>query len=316
MQIDVIGVPLDFGAGRRGVDMGPSAIRYAGLCPGLAALAHEVSDLGNLAVPVAETCVPGDPHVKYLEPIVDVARRLAAAVANSIAQGHVPLVLGGDHSLSLGSIAGAARDRQIGLVWLDAHGDFNTPATTPSGNIHGMPLATLLGYGDERLRTLNGLQGAGPKLDPHHVVLVGTRDLDNRERELLEQAGATVFSMETIDRRGICETMERARDLAGQARDGIWLSLDIDGVDPTFAPGVGTAVPGGLTFREAHLAVELLGDTGRLIGMDLVEVNPILDRENQTGALAVKLALSAFGKRIWRLDEAVAAGATVAQVGA
>lgn len=300
MNIDLIGVPLDFGAGRRGVDMGPSAIRYAGLRQGLEVLGHVVRDLGNLPVPLAETCQPGDPHLKYLDVIVDVGERLAAMVDESMQAGHVPLVLGGDHSLALGSAAGAARERKLGLIWLDAHGDSNTGDTTPSGNIHGMPMATLLGYGDERLRTLHGAQHPGPKFDPRNVVLVGIRDLDDGERRLLREADVHVFSMEQIDRIGICEAMEQATELATRGTDGVWLSFDIDGVDPTFAPGVGTPVPGGLTMREAHLAVELIAETEQLIGMDLVEVNPILDSENKTGALAVRLALSAFGKRVWR----------------
>jgi arginase len=300
MEIDLIGVPLDFGAGRRGVDMGPSAIRYAGLRPGLEALKHAVRDLGNVDVPVAETCPPGEPCLKYLEPIVDVARRLADTVARSVDAGHVPLTLGGDHSLALGSVMGAARGRKLGLIWIDAHGDFNTAETTPSGNIHGMPLAAIAGYGDERLVTLKGQEPAGAKIAPANIAIVGVRDLDPDERALLEAAGVAVFSMEAVDRLGMWETMRRAVAVAGRGTDGLYLSLDLDAVDPVFAPGVGTPVPGGLTFREAHLAVELVADTGRLVGMDLVEVNPILDVQNGTGLLAVQFALSAFGKRIWR----------------
>ncbi len=300
MNIDLIGVPLDFGAGRRGVDMGPSAIRYAGLRTGLESLGHSVEDLGNVEVPVAETCTPGDPHLKYLDPIVAVARQLAETVAKSIARGHIPLTLGGDHSLSLGSVMGAARGRKLGLIWLDAHGDFNTAATTISGNIHGMPLAAIAGYGDERLVTLDGMMPSGPKIAPSNIAIVGTRDLDADERSLLEQAGVAVFSMEAIDRLGMCETMHRAIRIAGRGTDGIYLSLDLDAIDPLYAPGVGTPVPGGLTFREAHLAVEMVDDTGKLVGMDLVEVNPILDTRNATGKLAVELALSSFGRRIWR----------------
>ena len=303
MQIDLIGVPLDFGAGRRGVDMGPSAIRYAGLRLGLEGLDHAVQDLGNVEVPVMETCPPGDPCLKYLDPIVDVARRVADVVAGSIERGHVPVTLGGDHSLALGSVTGAARGRRLGVIWLDAHGDFNTAATTPSGNIHGMPLAAIAGYGDERLVTLKGGAPTGAKVSPANIAIVGARDLDGAERALMEQAGVAVFSMEAIDRLGMWETMRRAVAVASRGTDGIFLSLDLDGVDPLFAPGVGTPVPGGLTFREAHLAVELVADTGKLIGLDLVEVNPVLDIENRTGQLAVQLALSAFGKRIWRGTE-------------
>ncbi|GAC1359879.1 MAG: arginase [Herpetosiphon sp.] len=299
MYVDIIGVPLDFGAGRRGVDMGPSAIRYAGLREGLEALDHTVDDLGNLPVPLAETCAIGDAALKYLDPIVAVAGTLALVVGTSLAQGHVPLVLGGDHSLALGSIAGAASHCRPGVIWFDAHGDFNTAETSPSGNIHGMPLAALCGYGDARLQTLGGHAMSGAKLNPRNVVLVGIRDLDRQERRLLEEAQVTVFSMEAIDRYGIFAVMERALAIASDGTDGLWLSLDLDGIDPTFAPGVGTAVTGGISLREAYLAAEQIAETKRLIGMDLVEVNPILDTGNRTAMLAVKLALSAFGQRIW-----------------
>lgn len=299
MQIDLIGVPLDFGAGRRGVDMGPSAIRYAGLRQGLEALKHAVTDHGNIAVPVAETCEVGDPKLKYMEPIISVAQRLAERVAESMDSGHVPLVLGGDHSLALGSVMGAARRRKLGLIWLDAHGDFNTHETTPSGNIHGMPLAAICGYGASALVTLGGDAPSGPKISPHNIAVVGARDIDPEEKKLLRSSGVAVYSMESIDRLGINEVMHRAIEIACRGTDGIYLSLDLDGIDPMFAPGVGTPVPGGLTFREAHLAVELLAETRRLVGMDLVEVNPILDRTNMTAELAVQLALSALGKRIW-----------------
>ncbi len=300
MDIDIIGVPLDFGAGRRGVDMGPSAIRYAGLRAGLESLGHRVHDRGNIEVPLAETCTEGDPTLKYLDPIVDVARLLADEVAQSVAAGHLPLTLGGDHSVSMGSVMGAARARRLGLIWLDAHGDFNTAETTLSGNIHGMPLAAIAGYGDERLVTLGGQEPAGPKVAPTNIVIVGARYLDERERELLEAAGVAVFSMEAVDRLGMPETMRRALTIAGRGTEGIYLSLDLDGVDPVYAPGVGTPVPGGLTFREVHLAVESIWDTGKLVGIDLVEVNPILDIQNATGKLAVEFALSACGKRVWR----------------
>lgn len=299
MQIDLIGVPLDFGAGRRGVDMGPSAIRYAGLRQGLEALGHTVTDHGNIPVPVNETCEEGDPKLKYLEPIVGVCQRLADRVALSISEQRMPLVLGGDHSLALGSVLGAARGRKLGLIWLDAHGDFNTHETTPSGNIHGMPLAALCGYGAQQLVTLDGKESAQPKVDPRNIAIIGARDLDGQEKKLLRSSGVAVYSMEEIDRFGINEVLYRAIDIACRGTDGIYLSLDLDGIDPMYAPGVGTPVPGGLSFREAHLAVELLAETKRMVGMDLVEVNPILDRCNMTGELAVQLALSAFGKRIW-----------------
>ena len=299
MQIDLIGVPLDFGAGRRGVDMGPSAIRYAGLYQGLEALGHTVVDYGNIMVPVSETCEPGDTRLKYLDPIIGVCQRLADRVAQSMAEGRLPLVLGGDHSVALGSVIGAARGRKLGLIWLDAHGDFNTHETTPTGNIHGMPLAAICGYGAQQLVTMGGVEGMQAKIDPHNIAIIGARDLDAQEKCLLRASGVAVYSIEEIDRFGINEVLNRAIELTCRGTDGIYLSLDMDGIDPMFAPGVGTPVPGGLTFREAHLAVELLAETKRMIGMDLVEVNPILDRANMTAELAVSLALSAFGKRIW-----------------
>jgi arginase len=299
VQIDLIGVPLDFGQGRRGVDMGPSAIRYAGLQQAMEALGHQVEDRGNIPVPVRESCPPGDPALKYMDAIVQVQGRLADRVAESMGGGRFPLVLGGDHSLAAGSVMGALRQRKLGLIWLDAHGDFNTHETSLSGNIHGMPLAALCGRGAEALVTLGGREALGPRIAPRNVAVVGVRDLDVEERVLLRASGVNVYSMEAIDRLGIREAMRLAIEAAFDGTDGIWLSLDLDVIDPTFAPGVGTPVMGGLTYREAHLAVELIADTGRLAGMDLVEVNPILDRENMTGRLAVELAASALGKRIW-----------------
>jgi arginase len=300
MQIDIIGAPLDFGAGRRGVDMGPSAIRYAGLRRGLEGLGHEVRDLGNVAVPLGDNCLPGDPQLKYLEPIIQVELELIEVVSRSVAAGRIPLVLGGDHSLAIGSFTGAiSAGRNLGLIWLDTHGDFNTHETTPSGNIHGMPLAALCGYGAERLVTLDGAVSAGPKVSPSNVVVVGARNLDEAEKELMREAGIAVFSMPAIDRFGIGAVMERAVEIASRGTDGIYVSFDLDVVDPADAPGVGTAVPGGLNIREAHLALEYVARTGLLAGLDLVEVNPILDRANMTAELAVELALSAFGKKIW-----------------
>ena len=299
MHVDLIGVPLDFGAGRRGVDMGPSAIRYAGLHPTLEAMGARVTDLGNVSVPVREACDEGDVRLRYLHPILSVQRALADAVAASLKARHIPLVLGGDHSLSAGSVAGAARGRRLGLVWLDAHGDFNTDETTGSGNIHGMPLAALCGLGDERLVTLDGQEPPGPRVMPAHVAIVGVRDLDRDEKRLLREAGVTVFSMEEVDRLGIVQVMRRAIEVASTGTDGLYVSLDLDVIDPATAPGVGTPVAGGLTYREAHLAVEMLAETGAVVGLDVVEVNPILDRVNATGELAVQLAASALGKRIW-----------------
>ena len=299
MHIDIIGVPMDLGAGRRGVDMGPSAIRYAGLAAGLAALGHTVVDQGNVEVPPVETLEIPDASLKYLDPIIEVTRHLAGRVQANTAAGHASLVLGGDHSIAIGSVAGAARNRDIGLIWLDTHGDFNTAESTPSGNIHGMPLAALCGFGDERLVTLGGEQEMGPRVSKQNVAVVGARDLDEQEKRMMREAGITVYSMEAVDRFGIGEVMRRAIDTASRAADGIYVSLDMDVIDPMYAPGVGTAFPGGLSYREAHLAVEMLAETGKVIGMDVVEVNPILDQRNATAELAVRLALSAFGKRVW-----------------
>jgi arginase len=299
MQIDIIGVPIDLGADRRGVDMGPSAMRYAHLREKVQRLGRGVDDRGNIEVPIAETCTIEDPKLKYVSCIVPMARRAAGAVATSMQKGHFPLVLGGDHSLSLGSVRGAARDRKIGLIWIDAHADFNTAETTPSGNIHGMPLAALCGMGDPRLTRL---WDEAPALDPRHVAVLGARDLDGGEKANLRDAGVLVLGMEQIDRLGMGGAVERAIEWATGETDGLYLSFDMDALDPLHAPGVGTPVEAGLSQREAHLACELIGGTGKLIGMDMVEVNPILDVQNRTAILAVDFVLSALGKRIWEDD--------------
>lgn len=297
MQIDIIGIPIDLGADRRGVDMGPSAMRYAHLRQKLETLGHLVDDTGNIEVPIAETCTIDEPNLKYIDCIVPMARRAAGAVATAMAAGHFPLVLGGDHSLSLGSIRGAAKDRKIGLIWVDAHADFNTDKTTPSGNIHGMPLSAVCGLGDARLTRLWDENAVA--VDPRRVAVVGARDLDPGEKANLREAGAMVMGMEQIDRLGMSAAMEEAIARVSKDTEGIYLSFDMDALDPRHAPGVGTPVPAGLTQREGHVACELIGETGKLVGMDIVEVNPILDDQNQTAALAVEFALSALGKRIW-----------------
>ena len=298
MQIDVIGVPIDLGADRRGVDMGPSAIRYAHLHQKLEELGYTLSDRGNIEVPIQETCSITDPRLKYMDCIIPMARRVSGAVATSIQGGRFPLVLGGDHSLSAGSIRGAARHKKLGLIWVDAHADFNTAETTPSGNIHGMPLAALCGMGDPRLVRLWEEETA-PVLDPRRVAVIGARDLDPGEKRNLREADVMVQSMEQIDRIGMVAALEKAIHRVSRDVDGIYLSLDMDALDPRHAPGVGTPVPGGLTYREAHLACEVVAETGKLIGMDLVEVNPILDVQNQTAILAVEFIRSALGSRIW-----------------
>lgn len=296
-QIDIIGVPLDLGADRRGVDMGPSAIRYAHLYQELRNNGHTFTDTGNIEVPIAEMCTISEPNLKFIDCIVPMARRTAGAVATSMEQGHLPVVLGGDHSIALGSVRGAARHNKIGVVWVDAHADFNTSETTPSGNIHGMPLAALCGMGDKRLTQL--WDESLPVIDPSKVVVVGARDLDAGEKKNLRQAGVTVFGMEQIDRLGMFAVMEQTIQIVSKDVDGIYLSFDVDSLDPRHASGVGTPVPGGLTYREAHLACEMLAETGLILGMDFVEVNPILDTQNQTGILVVELIVSTLGKRIW-----------------
>lgn len=297
MKIDIIGVPIDLGADRRGVDMGPSAIRAARLKQGLEQLGCEVQDKGNIEAPILEMCHVDEPKMKYVDGIVPMARRTAEAVAVTLQNGHFPLVLGGDHSVALGSIHGAAKAKNVGVIWVDAHGDFNTPETTPSGNIHGMPLAALCGLGDPRLVKL--WDNSVPAVDPQHVAIIGARDLDPGEKVNLREAGILVIGMEQIDRIGMFEAMQKAIQRVSQGTDGIYLSFDLDALDPRHAPGVGTPVAGGLTYREALLACELLAETKKLVGLDVVEVNPILDTRNQTAELAVTLILSALGRRVW-----------------
>ena len=298
MRIRVIGAPMDLGADRRGVDIGVSAIRYAGLNDQLRRLGHIVRDIGNVVVPQPESQPIGNPRVKYLEPIVQVAEELADIVTETLLNDEFPLILGGDHSIALGSISGVARvHKNVGILWIDAHGDFNTEETTPSGNIHGMILAALAGLGNSRLTEI---AGKAPKLNKQTIVIVGARNLDPPgERELLHANHIHVFTMSDIDQRGISEVMREALAIASQLNDGIHLSLDMDALDPKEAPGVGNPVRGGLTYREAQLAMEMIAEGGNLISMDVVEVNPILDRENATALLAVELVLSALGKRVF-----------------
>ncbi len=296
MHVRVIGVPMDLGADRRGVDIGSSAIRYAGLNDQLLRLGYEVLDVGNIVVPQPESQPIGNTRLKYLEPILKVSEELADIVTSALETKEFPLVLGGDHSIALGSITGITRVyKDISVIWIDAHADFNTEETTPSGNIHGMILAALAGIGNSQLTDIGGW---APKLDPKKIILVGARDLDRGEREFLRSHHVHVFTMSDIDKRGISNVMQEALSLAGKASDGIHLSLDMDALDPVHAPGVGTPVRGGLTYREAHMIMELIAEFGHLIGMDVVEVNPILDRENATAMLAVELVMSALGKRI------------------
>jgi arginase len=295
-DVAVIGAPLDLGAGRRGVDMGPSAIRYAGLEQQLEEkLGVRVSDAGNVISPVAETASEGNENARYLEHILDLCDRLAALVAEAARSGALPLVLGGDHSVALGSLVGMAQARGPGgVVWVDAHGDLNTPETSPTGNVHGMVLAAALDLAGDAFRFDGWLL---PAVEPGKLALVGVRSLDDGERELLRRLEAKVFTMSDVDRIGVEPCM---REALAHAAGGAFLhvSLDMDAVDPDYAPGVGTPVRGGLSYREAHLALETVAESGLLDSMDVVEVNPILDRENETGQLAVELVASALGARI------------------
>ena len=292
--VHVIGVPMDLGQARRGVDMGPSAIRYAGLHDALARLDYTVIDGGNIPVPGPEEEPDENPRARHLHAVAAVCEEVYRRARACREQEGFILFLGGDHSISIGTVAAVAEERDIGLIWVDAHGDFNTPETTPSGNIHGMPVAVLTGRGPDALVNVGY---PGPKVDPSHVVLVGTRDLDPGEREALRHSGITVFTMRDIDELGMGTV---ARRIITHLHDVsyVHVSLDMDALDPDVAPGVGTPVPGGLTYREAHLLMEILAEWGKIGSLDVVEVNPILDQHNQTARHAVELTASLLGKRI------------------
>lgn len=299
-KIDIIGAPLDLGQQRRGVDMGPSALRVAGLAAKLEMLKFAVTDCGNVPLPVAETMDRGDTRARFLSDIASSNEIVAQYVQRALNRQAIPIVLGGDHSVAAGSVAGVAQhfrvhQQKIGLVWIDAHSDMNTPETSSSGNVHGMPVAALLGLGPD---ALSDLLGWSPKVLPEHTVLVGIRDVDEAERVNVRRAGVTVFTMRDIDELGLRAVMEKALDIATNGTVGYHVSMDMDWVDPEEAPGVGTPMPGGATYREAHLAMEILADHGGILGFDLVEVNPILDERNRTAELSVQLLCSAFGKKI------------------
>jgi len=300
-KVTFIGVPLDLGAGRRGVDMGPSALRGAEIHARVRELGYDVADHGDMEVSIAETRDPGDPKLKYLNEIRQVCAALRDVVAGVLAEGRMPVVLGGDHSIAMGTIAGAARfhrdrsKKKIGLVWFDAHGDMNTPETSPTGNIHGMPLAVALGLGEA---SLVDLAGERPMVDGARAAVVGLRDVDMAERSNIKETGIGAFTMRDIDERGMRTVMEEAIKRASTGTAGIHVSFDIDGIDPDFAPGVGTPSPGGISYREAHLAMEMLADTGLVMSAEIVEVNPILDHRNNTAKLGVGLLASLLGKKI------------------
>ena len=298
--LKILGVPIDLGGNHRGVDMGPNALRVARLNSGLRGLGRTVSDLGNVTVPIPESRDPGNPKTRFLDEIASVCEEVAATVQRELSDGAGLVVLGGDHSAAVGSVSGssawaAESEGRIGLIWVDAHTDMNTPDTSPSGNVHGMPVACLLGEGPE---ALTGILGAPPKVRPENVVFIGIRSVDVTERDLVRESGAHVFTMREVDEMGIRRVMQKAMDLACNGTVGFHLSFDLDGVDCGVAPGVGTPVMGGLTYRESHLICEMAHDSGSMVAMDLMEVNPVQDVRNATAELGVELILSAHGKKI------------------
>lgn len=298
--VDIIGVPIDLGAGRRGVDMGPSAFRIAEVAQSLRQLGHTVRDCGNIPVPIPEIIGVADSQARYAREISVVCSSLCDSVRESILAGHIPVCLGGDHSLAAGSISGTATamretGRSFGLLWVDAHADMNTPDSSPSGNVHGMPLACVLGKGPGELVEIGGF---APKLAASRVVVLGLRNLDEREKDLVRRSGVRAYTMKDIDRRGIAAVLDEALALLCVDGSSLHLSFDMDGVDPSISPGVGTPVHGGLSYRETHLLMEMVADTHRLIALDVVEVNPILDNHNSTARLGIEFIQSALGKHI------------------
>jgi len=291
---------MDLGQSRRGVDMGPSALRVAGLYSRLKQLGHQVEDIGNISVKQPEEQHYGEKNAKYLDEIAETCKGLADIVRKTLEEKMFPLVLGGDHSIAAGTVGGVSShfhqaSKTVGLIWIDAHTDINTPESSPSGNVHGMPLAALMGFGPAELSNIFDFS---PKVAPENCVLVGVRDIDAVEKENVRRAGIGVFTMRDIDERGMRTVMEEALRMAGRGTAGYHISLDMDWIDPEDAPGVGTPVRGGATYREAHLAMEIIADHGRMLSFEIVEVNPVIDEHNRTAELAVELALSAFGKKI------------------
>lgn len=298
--VHVIGVPLDLGGNRRGTDMGPSAFRIAGFREQLASLGIDVTDKGDVPAPIPETKGAGDPRKRYVREIARVCQKLFQTSLASLEEGALPIALGGDHSLGAASVAAASahlkgQGKALGLIWVDAHGDMNSPSTSESGNVHGMPLAALLGREPIELARF---AGEAPAMLPEHTVLVGIRNLDDVEKEIVRNSGVHVFTMKDVDRLGIAQVMERALTLASRGTGGVHVSFDMDVCDPAIAPGVGTPVKGGLDYREAHLVMEMVSESGKLLSLDLVEVNPTLDLRNTTAELGTELALSALGKNI------------------
>ncbi len=299
-RIRLLGVPMDLGAGRRGVDMGPSALRIAGFATKAAALGYEVLDGGDVPVPAPEERSVEDAKAKFLPEIAAACRELAQRVETALEAGEIPVVAGGDHSIAAGTVAGVAaaqraHGRKVGLLWVDAHADMNTPESSPSGNVHGMPLAALLGLGP---RALTGIAGFQPKVAKENVVLLGVRNLDDVERELVRRSGVRAYTMRDVDERGMAQVMHEALEVLLDGTAGFHVSFDLDALDPDVAPGVGTPVPGGLTFREAHLLMEIVADSRKALAFEMTEINPILDRANRTAEVAVQLLLSGLGKSI------------------
>jgi arginase len=301
-NVKIVGVPMDLGADRRGVDMGPSVVRIAGLSGKLTELGYEVEDIGNVPVALAETrnIADADARHKYLAEVAKSSQILADRVEKILEADAMPIILGGDHSIAIGSVAGISsfyrkRDQRIGVLWVDAHADINTPESSPSGNIHGMPLAALLGHGPAELVNISGF---APKVRPEDCVVVGVRQIDDGERELARRIGLRVYTMRDLDEKGMSRVMDEAIEHVTRYTVGFHATFDMDFVDPDYAPGVGTPVPGGGTFRESHLAMEKIADSGRMLSVEMVEINAVLDSLNRTGQLGAELIVSALGKKI------------------
>jgi arginase len=299
-KVTIIGVLMDLGADRRGVDMGPSAVRVAGLNERLATLGYDVTDAGNILVRNPEMMQVADRHAKYLPEIAEACQKLAEQVDAALEAGSTPIILGGDHSIAIGSVAGLSafhhrREQRVGVIWFDAHGDMDTPDSSPSGNIHGMPFAAILGHG---ARELTHISGFAPKVAAEDCVLIGVRSVDPEEAIALKASGIRIITMRELDERGMSAVMDEAMWLASRRTAGFHVTMDMDFIDPDFAPGVGTPVPGGPTYRESHLAMEKVADSGKMLSFELTEVNPVLDVSNKTAELGVQLILSAFGKKI------------------
>ena len=299
-KVTIIGVLMDLGADRRGVDMGPSAVRVANLNERLGQLGFDVQDLGNISVRNPEMMAIKDRKAKYLPEITKASIELADKVENALDKGSIPIILGGDHSIAIGSVSGLAahykkQNQKVGVIWFDAHADMNTPETSPSGNIHGMPFASILGKGADELTNIKGFR---PKVSPEHCVLIGARSVDPEEASVLKSSGVRVFTMRDVDERGMNKIVEEAIAIATRGTVGFHCTMDMDFVDPDYAPGVGTPVPGGPTYRESHLAMEMIADSTKMLSFELAEVNPVFDTANRTAELGVQLILSAFGKKI------------------